>query len=153
MSLPTQRNVAVDPFTFVQREFGPVLGRLLNDGRPTGGRLAGYFAAPAYPVDVREDADHLYVEADLPGFRKEDVQITVEDQTLTLIAERKVDPEAAVKAGEYLLNERRQARFERTFKLPLNVSDQDVTASLEHGVLTVTLAKREESKPRKIVVQ
>ncbi len=151
MSLPTNRTVTVDPFTFVQREFGPALGRLLADnGRQAGGRLAGYFATPAFPVDVREDGDHLYVVADLPGFHKDDVQVTVEDQTLTLVAERKVDPAAA---GQLLLNERRQTKFERTFALPQNVNEQAVSATLEHGVLTVTLTKREDSKPRKIAVQ
>ena len=125
--------------------------------RPTN-RVAEYFAAPAaYPVDVREDADRLYVEVDVPGFAKDEVEVTLEGQTLTLVAEHKapaVDaPTAPAVRGEFLLNERRTpAKLHRSFKLPPTVGDQAVNATLEHGVLTVTLAKREEAKPRKISV-
>ena len=150
MSVPTQTRANVNPLNTIQKDFDTMLTRLFNPVPVAGGRLAPYFAGP-YPVDVREDADHLYVEAELPGFKKDEVEITVENQTLTLTAERKQPAEPA--AGEWLLNERTNARFHRTFKLPQTVSEQAVTATLENGVLAVTLTKREESKPRKIAVQ
>src|ERR1700712_1906610 len=98
MALPTRvnRSQAYDPFEAVQRDFDTMLGRYLN-GRTSpgdGGRLA------PYGVDVREDADHIYVEAELPGFRKDDVDITLENQTLTISAERKEESETK---GEWLL--------------------------------------------------
>ena len=158
MSLPTRTTRdQFRPYPTVQKEFDTMLTRLFNapvtHAAPTaGGRLADYFAP--YGVDVREDADHLYVEAELPGFKKDEVEVTLEDQTLTLTAERKPDaPEVAAAKGEWLLHERRQTRVHRSFKLPQTVNDQQVAATLEHGVLTVTLNKREESKPRKITVQ
>jgi HSP20 family protein len=148
MALPTRVNRAAsyDPFEAMQREFDSVLGRLLTgrEGDGGSGRLA------PYGVDVREDADHIYVEAELPGFKKDDVDITLENQTLTISAERKDQTEE--KKGDLLLNERRYSRFLRSFTLPLSVDEQTVNARLNDGVLTVTLDKREESKPRKISV-
>jgi HSP20 family protein len=142
--------MTADPFESMQREFDGVLGRLLT-GRatPDGVRLA------PYAVDIREDGDHFYLDAELPGFKKEDVEITLENQILTISAERKIEEESkdGGNKGEWLLNERRYTRFLRSFTLPPTVSDQAVNAKLESGVLTVTLKKREESKPRKISVQ
>ena len=153
MALPTRvaRGQYQDPFEQAQREFDSLLGRFF------GGREAGDGGSPAayltpYGVDVREDQDHIYVEAELPGFSKEDVDITLENQTLTITAERKADREEKGKKGEYLLRERRYSRFQRSFTLPPTVNEQSVNAKLENGVLTITLNKREETKPRKIQV-
>jgi HSP20 family protein len=150
MALPTRvnRSQTIDPFEAMQREFDSMFGRYLTShGGGNGARLA------PYGVDVSEDADHIYVEAELPGFRKDDVDITLENQTLTISAERKSqsDPGKENK-GELLLNERRYARFLRSFTLPPTVDEQSVNAKLADGVLTITLNKREESKPRKISV-
>jgi HSP20 family protein len=147
MSLPTRVNraLAADPFESVQRDFESMLGRMINGRGEGASRLA------PYGVDVREDGDHLYVEAELPGFKKEEVDITLENQTLTISGERRETPEKENK-GEWLLNERRYTRFLRSFTLPPTVSEQSVNARLENGVLTITLNKREESKPRKIAV-
>ncbi len=149
MALPTRvsRTTPADPFEMAQRDFDHLLGRLFN-GSPTaqdGGRLA------PYGVDVREDQDHFYVEAELPGFKKENVEITLENQTLTIAAERR-DEKQETKKGDLLLHERRYSRFLRSFTLPPTVNEQTVNAKLNDGVLTVTLNKREETKPRKIQV-
>jgi HSP20 family protein len=134
----------------IGREFDHVLSRFFNQGDVTnGGGRAGYLAP--WGVDIREDADHLYIEADLPGFRKDEVDITLENQTLTISAEHK-DEQKEEKKGDWLLNERRYARFLRSFTLPPTVDDQSVNAKLTDGVLTITLNKREEIKPRKIQV-
>jgi HSP20 family protein len=148
MALPTRvlRGTYADPYESVQREFDAVLGRLFTGNQGNGNRLA------PYAVDVREDADHFYVEAELPGFKKDDVDITLEHQQLTIAAERKEDHREEGPKGELLLNERRYNRFLRSFTLPPTVDEQTVNAKLENGVLTVTLNKREESKPRKISV-
>jgi HSP20 family protein len=149
MALPTRVNRGfVDPMDLISREFDGVLNRFFTDGGNGGQR--GNWMAP-YGVDIREDQDHLYVEADLPGFKKEEVDITLENQTLTISAEHR--PEAVEeKKGDWLLNERRYARFLRSFTLPPTVDDQKVDAKLADGVLRITLNKREETKPRKIQV-
>src|SRR3954470_7584028 len=127
MALPTRvsrgQTAAVDPFDAVQREFDTALNRFFGGGRmgdipaaANGATGAGW--AP-YAVDVREDADHLYVEADLPGFKKDEIDITLENQTLTIAAERKEEAsDGDGKKGEWLLRERRYSRFLRSFTLP-----------------------------------
>jgi HSP20 family protein len=135
----------------IGREFDTALNRFFGgpgDGGSSGAR--GHWMAP-YGVDIREDQDHLYVEADLPGFKKDEVDITLENQTLTISAEHKEEANEE-KKGDWLLNERRYARFLRSFTLPPTVDDQKVDAKLTDGVLRVTLNKREETKPRKIQV-
>jgi HSP20 family protein len=152
MALPTRVNrgnggTAIDPFDLFQREFDGMFNRW-RGGREGGD---GNMLAP-YGVDIREDADHFYVEAELPGFKKEDVEITLENQTLTIAAQRRDESRQEGKKGELLLHERRYSRFLRSFTLPPTVNEQSVNAKLQDGVLTITLNKREETKPRKIQV-
>ncbi len=150
MALPTRVTRSFDPFELAQREFDSMLSRFFGPRALEGDHNN---LAP-YAVDVREDADHIYVEAELPGFRKEDVEITLENQTLTIRAERKEEhKEGDDKKGEMLLHERRYTRFQRSFTLPPTVDESQCDAKLADGVLTITLNKREESKPRKITVQ
>src|ERR1700761_8715464 len=146
MALPTrvQRGVS-DPLELAQREFDSMVGRLFSGRMYDGGNAA---LAP-YAVDVREDADHFYVEAELPGFKKDDVEITLEKQQLTISAQRNDERQQQAPKGELLLHERRYNRFLRSFTLPPVVDDQTVNAKLNDGVLIITLNKREETKPRK----
>ena len=150
MALPTRvsRMAQYDPVELAQREFDTMLGRFF--GGREGDINSGW--AP-YGVDVREDADHVYVEAELPGFRKEEVDITLENSVLTITAQRKNDAHnGAENKGEWLLRERRFTRFIRSFTLPHTIDEQSVKAALTDGVLTITLNKREETKPRKVQV-
>jgi HSP20 family protein len=157
MALPTrvQRGQqGGDPLELAQREFDSMLNRVFG-GREYGGAGGGGNYLAPYAVDVREDADHIYVEAELPGFKKDEVDITLENQTLTISAERREEQGGggdSAKKGEHLLRERRYTRFLRSFTLPPTVDEQSVNAKLNDGVLTVTLNKREETKPRKISV-
>ncbi len=148
MALPTRvfRGHLVDPFETAQREFDTLVNRFLG-GREMGN---GTVLAP-YPVDIREDGDHLRVEAELPGFSKDQIDVTIENQTLTITAERTEQP-GDKNGGDYLLRERRYARFQRSFTLPPTVDEASVNAKYADGVLTITLSKREETKPRKIAV-
>lgn len=147
MTLPTRvvRSMGIDPFEAMHREFDSVLRGLFGSQTNGSQRLA------PYAVDVREDADHIYVEADLPGYKKDDIEITLENQTLTISAE-KHEQKTEEQKGEYLLNERRYDRFMRSFTLPPTVDEKKVDATLNDGVLSITLNKREETKPRKIQV-
>ncbi len=136
-----------DPFDHVQRVFDGLLGGYFDGERRDPMRSP-------YPVDVREDTDHLYVEAELPGFKKEDVEITLEHQTLTIAAQRTVQtkPTDADRGLTTVINERRYGRFFRAFTLPPTIDEKKVDATLNDGVLKITLNKREETKPRKIAV-
>lgn len=150
MALPTRVHRGfVDPMDVISREFDNALGRFFGGDMPANGGQGRALSAP-YGVDIREDQDHLYIEADLPGFKKDEVDITLENQTLTISAEHNEQGEE--KKGEWLLNERRYSRFQRSFTLPPTVDEQKVDAKLDNGVLRLTLNKREETKPRKIQV-
>ena len=146
MALPTRvARTMGDPFEQMQRDLDTVFGRLMQQ------RDGGNANFAPYGVDIREDADHIYVEAELPGFKKDEVDITLENQVLTISAERKTENQQEGK-GEWLLNERRYSRFLRSFSLPPTVDESTCDAKLSDGVLTITLNKREETKPRKIKV-
>jgi len=146
MALPARVTRNMDPFEMLHRDFDSLLGRMV-----TGREGEGNWMAP-YGVDIREDADHIYVDAELPGFKKEEVEITLENQTLTISAERR--SEVKPKEGQQtLLQERRYSRFLRSFTLPPTVNESKCDAKLQDGVLTITLNKREETKPKKISVQ
>ena len=102
-----------------------------------------------YPVDIREDDTHIHVEAELPGFTKDDVEVTFEKGVLSIRAERKREKNGK---GEAHLSERRFTRVARSFTLPTVIDENKIKATLEDGVLHLTLDKREEVKPRRIAV-
>jgi HSP20 family protein len=138
----------VDPFESMTRELDTLVNRL-------GGReWPGAVLAP-YAVDIREDADHFHIEAELPGFTREQVDVTLDNNTLTISASRETSddtPTAEAREGEWLLRERRYTRFQRSFTLPNTIDESSVNAKLDNGVLSVTLDKRQEAKPRKIAI-
>jgi HSP20 family protein len=134
-----------DPFELLHRDFDRMLSRHLGDGEgPAQGLTA------AYPVDIREDQDHVYVDAEMPGFTRDQVDVTLENGVLTLNAERKIDEQPE---GQQHLNERRFTRVSRSFTLPNTVDESKVDATLVDGVLKLTLHKREEVKPRRIEIK
>ena len=102
-----------------------------------------------YAVDVHEDPDHFYLTAELPGFTRDEIDVTLENGVLTINAQRKEE----TKDGRDPLHvERRWTHFQRSFTLPTAVNESAVKAELADGVLNVTLDKREEVKPRKIQI-
>ncbi len=101
-------------------------------------------------VDVYDGPDHLLVKADLPGVARDDIEISVQDDVLTLKGEKKRVPE---NAGESTVRgERFWGAFSRSFSLPAGVDASKARASYRNGVLELTLPKREEAKPRQIRV-
>jgi len=100
------------------------------------------------PIDVHETADELVVTAALPGMKAEDVEITMTGQTLTLRGEFKADE--SITRDQYLYRERRFGSFNRTLQLPVRVQGDQARASFDDGVLTLTIPKAEEVKPRQI---
>lgn len=102
------------------------------------------------PVDIRETDDAYLVIADLPGFTKKDVEITLENNLLTLRGNRAWD--GTDDARSYRRVERAYGEFSRSFTLPAQVDGDHVKASFDHGVLTVTVPKAAESRPRRIAI-
>jgi len=105
MALPVRverGRAASDPYEMVRHDFGNMLGRFLGGGGLFGdadGLIAPLASLANYGVDIREDADHVYIEADLPGFRKEDIDISLENGTLTITAEHTEEIEEPAPGG------------------------------------------------------
>ncbi len=102
-------------------------------------------------VDIYEDKDRLIVEAELPGMNRDDFEISVENNVLTLKGERKF--EKKTEGDNYHRVERSYGAFTRQFTLPQTITAEGATADFENGVLRVALPKREETKARKIEVK
>ncbi len=105
----------------------------------------------ALPVDVVENNDAYLVKASLPGVNPDDINITYDNHVLTLNTE--VQAEEEKKEERYLLRERRYGSFTRSITLPNQVDASKIEASYSDGVLTLTLPKAEEVKPRRIQIQ
>jgi HSP20 family protein len=102
-------------------------------------------------VDIYESDNHsLVLKAELPDVAKEDIDLRVENSTLTISGTKKMDKE--VKEQQYHRIERMYGSFSRTFTLPPTVDAGKIGAEFKNGVLTVTLPLREEAKPRQIQV-
>jgi len=102
-------------------------------------------------VDISEDDKEYLIKAELPEVKKEDVKVTAEEGTLTIMGERKFEKE--VKGKKYHRVERAYGSFGRSFSLPDDASPAKVSAEFKDGVLTVHLAKTEKAKPQQIEVK
>jgi HSP20 family protein len=131
------------PLQNLQQEVNRIFERWTG---PTG-RLPGGYPA----VNVWEDGDQIFVEAEMPGIKHEDLEILVTGENqVTIKGERQV---SAPEKGMWHRQERGAGSFSRTLTLPFEVDRDRVEARLENGVLTVTLAKHVSAKPRKISVK
>lgn len=102
------------------------------------------------PLDVVETENDVIVKASVPGLKPEDIDITVVGDTLTIKGETK--SEKKEEKNSYLLQERRFGSFQRAITLPVTVQSDKAQADFENGVLTLTLPKAEEVKPKQIKV-
>jgi len=136
---------AFEPFFNLRNE----LSRLLANPWGAFDRQAEFFNDWAPAVDLLEDKNNLYVSAELPGMRKEDIAISLQEGVLSITGERK-EPER--KDEQVHRSENWSGRFHRTLTLPKPVSADKVQARYRDGVLTVTLPKPEEAQPRQIQI-
>jgi HSP20 family protein len=102
-------------------------------------------------LDVYEDKDNIFVKAELPGMKKESIDISLHDGSLSISGERKSEEKS--EGTEVYRSERFVGRFQRTIALPTAVAGDKVKAQYKDGILTVTLPKAEEAKPKQIDVQ
>ncbi|MBI3616889.1 MAG: Hsp20/alpha crystallin family protein [Candidatus Omnitrophica bacterium] len=116
--------------------------------RPGEKGNGGALWAPA--VDIIDEKDDIRVRADLPGMKKEDIEVSVNNDTLSIKGEKKEEKE--IKEKDYVRSERYYGAFQRSFTLPAGVDPQKVNAAYKDGVLEITLPKREDAKPKQIKV-
>ena len=107
---------------------------------------------PAFSTDIRDEGDHYLLQAELPGFNKEDIDLDVKDGFLTISATHQESSEE--RRDNYLCRERRSGSFSRSFNLD-GILEDGITAAYSNGVLELTLPKRQEILPqsRKIAIQ
>jgi HSP20 family protein len=110
-----------------------------------------FFEGWTPPVDVFEDKDKYVLRAEIPGMKKEDIEVSLDGNTLTISGERTQEEEK--KEGETYRAERFFGRFQRSITLPASVQADKIEASYKDGVLTIRAHKSEEAKPKQIAVK
>jgi HSP20 family protein len=130
------------------------LNSIFNDFTSSNGELqneslsAGNFIPP---VDIYEDANRLVLKLEVPGIPQEDLQINLENQTLTVKGERKFVKDE--KEENFHRIERRYGSFVRSFALPATIETDSAQASYENGVLSIALHKKEAAKPKQLKIE
>ena len=135
--LSQRRGFPASPWDFLERGVEPAVAQT---------------ALQAYPIDVYEDNDYVHIEAELPGFKKDEVDVNLENGILTITAARQ-PTRTTQEQGQAHLNERRLARVHRSLALPDTVDEDNIEAKLSDGVLHLKLPKRQEARQRKIEVK
>ena len=138
-----------DPF----REFSTLqdrMNRLVRDSFGDGREEALTTSSFAPAVDVYEDEHNVTLKIEVPGVEEKDIDVRIENNTLTVHGERKFEKEE--KEENYRRVERQYGSFTRSFTLPTTVDAESVTANYDKGVLKIKLAKKAEAKPKQIRV-
>ena len=104
----------------------------------------------AIPLDVVQEGDNFVIHASLPGVSPDDIDVSIEDNVLTVKGHTKVERER--KEGNYLMRERRTGSFHRSLRLPDTVDTEKAQPYYEHGVLTISIPKAESKKARHLKV-
>lgn len=143
------RELTTFPFESLnmQREINRMFDNFFRGGIQDDGAIS--FLTPA--VDIAEGDSDYTVRVELPGVSKDDVKITIQDNILTIRGEKKEEKEA--KESNYHRTERSFGSFQRSFTLPTHVKSDKIEATYKDGILTVTLPKAEEAKPKQIEVK
>ena len=126
------------------------MDRLFDDDYRPLRWLTGGFDGPALPLDVTTTDDALTIEAALPGIRPDDVDITVQNGTVTISG--KTADERSADEGSYVVQEIRRGNFSRTVTLPNGLEADKATATFENGILRLEIPKAEQVKPRQIKI-
>jgi len=116
-------------------------------------KLYGKNAAHEMKTDVHEHEDHYEVDIDLPGFKKEEITLTLENGYLTVTAAKALDEDSQNKAGKVIRQERYSGMLQRTFYVGEALTEEDIGTRLEHGVLSLNIPKKEKrALPEKKVI-
>ncbi len=142
--------VRYDPFRDL-RSLQNEMNRLFSSTFSDGGDNELMRGAWNPSVDIFENKDHIVLEAELPGLKPENVEISIENNVLTLHGERRFEKKD--EGDNFHRVERSYGSFTRSFTLPPTVSSENATAEFENGILRLTLLKREEAKPRRIEIK
>jgi HSP20 family protein len=135
-----------------------VFDNLLNLEREIG-RMFNGFAVPSYyatersfpALDVTDDGSATVIAAEMPGVRKEDLKITIDNNVLTVSGERK--KHAVPEKGVWIRSETWDGKFSRSVQLPRQIRQDAIAADLKDGILRIVVPKAEEAKPREVAIR
>ena len=117
-------------------------------------KLYGRHAAHEMKTDVREHEDHFEVDVDLPGFKKDEIRLELENGVLTVHAAKDLEKEKTDKAGKVIRQERFSGAMQRSFYVGEALTEEDIGAKFENGVLSLNIPKKDVRKlPEKKVIQ
>ena len=136
---------ALDSLLGMSREMDRLAGSMWPDAE-NGGLVA-------MPAEVVETDDEIRFEVEMPGFRNEDLDITLENNVLTIAGEKQESRSQSDEKNTWHLNERRYGHLSRSFVLPRDVDQEGISAGFENGILTVTVPKSERARRRRIEVK
>lgn len=128
----------------VDQLFNEAFGRTVMPAR------AGGPAVAHLPLDIRQTDEAFTIEASVPGFRPDEVEVTLDENVLTIRGEHKVDAESS--RGGYVRRERQFASVYRQVGLPAEVRADEISATFENGVLTITVPRAQKAQPKRIPV-
>lgn len=138
-----------DDFNFLQEQIKRMFDKSLGFSGSSPNALSEQAWGPV--VDICETDENYQLEADLPGMNKDDINIDLQGNVLTLSGERKHEERTSDEG--LVRTERRYGKFVRSFTLPQNVDPSGIKANYNNGVLKLVLPKSEESKPKQIKVE
>lgn len=127
------------------------INRIFEDPFSLAWPSTSFYEGWAPPVDIYEDNDKYIVKAEVPGMRKEDLNVTLDGNTLNISGERKAEEEK--REGESYRSERYFGRFQRSVTLPMAVEGDKIQANYKDGVLSIQVPKSEEAKPKQIQIK
>lgn len=127
------------------------MDRLFEDSFVRASRLWSDSLGKDVLLDVYQTPNDIVVKASLPGIKPEEVDISIREDVLTIKGEHKEEKE--VKEKDYLMKEHRYGSFSRSITIPVSVKSDEAEATFENGILTLTLPKAEEMKPKQIKVK
>lgn len=139
-----------DPFSEMM-SLRDAVNQLFEESFVSPARFGGS-GSLSLPMNVSETPESFIVEAVVPGLRPEDLEVTLEDNVLTIRGEVRQEQQAGDKQANYHIMERRYGRFSRSIALPTAVKADGIQATLEHGILRLEIPKAEAVKPRRITV-
>lgn len=140
-----------DHFMHFQHRMHRLMDQFFSDvDAPTEQPFSSSRASYSPDIDIHEKENLLILTAEVPGLDKNNIEITLQDNVLALKGEKKIEEE--VKKENYFRRQRSYGSFYRAIRLPVNVKEEEITAKLKNGVLTITLVKEEGAVPEKKVI-
>ena len=134
------------PSIFAENLFDEFFGDMDRQMRRMDRRLYGKNAAREMKTDVHEHEDHYEVDIDLPGFKKDEITLELENGYLTVTAAKGLDKDETGDKGKLIRQERYTGTLQRSFYVGDQLTREEISAKLEHGVLMISLPRKDEKK-------